>query len=213
MQSAGAVAAAMGAGRYATPLAIACTEFGIDTDLELAHFLAQLSHESSNFTASVESLNYSVAGLKATFSRSRISEEDCERYGRKAGQKANQVMIATKVYGGAWGKQHLGNVFQGDGWKFRGRSLIQTTGRFNYRATSLGIYGDERLLTDPTPLENDATAMARAACWYWKNRKCKGPALRDDIDAVTELVNGKAKHGLAERKAQLKRAKKILEIP
>lgn len=213
MQSAGAVAAKAGAGRFATPLAIACTEFEIDNDLELAHFLAQLAHESSNFSRVVESLNYSVEGLMRTFARSRISAEDCARYGRKQGQAANQVMIATKVYGGPWGRKNLGNEIMDDGYKFRGRGLIQTTGRTNYRDTSRGLFNDDRLLSTPDLLAQDPTVIARAACWFWSMKKCKGAALRDDCAAVTRIINGKAMHGLAERQKHVNRIKKIMGLP
>lgn len=203
----------MGAGRFATPLAIACAEFCIDNDLEFAHFLAQLAHESVNFERTVESLNYSVEGLLRTFSRKRISAEDCARYGRKPGQAANQVMIATKVYGGPWGRINLGNELMEDGYKFRGRSLIQTTGRANYLATSRGLFNDDRLLSTPDLLAQDPTVIARAACWFWANKKCKGAALRDDCAAVTLIINGKAMHGLAERQKHLNRIKKIMGLP
>lgn len=212
MQSAGAIAAKMGAGVYATPLAIACTEYAIDNDRELAHFLAQLHHESNGFKRVVESLNYSVEGLLSTFSRARISAEDCARFGRKPGRAANQPMIATKVYGGEWGRSHLGNIFQGDGYKFRGRGLIQTTGRANYVATSHALFGNDRLVDDPTTLELDPLVIAKAAAWFWKSRNCDKAAARDDLIAVTRAINGGI-NGIDDRQYQLARAKKLLGLP
>jgi putative chitinase len=212
MQSAGAIASQMGAGVYATPLALACVEFEIDNDRELAHFLAQLHHESAGFKRVSESLNYSVDGLLKTFGRNRISAEDCARYGRTKGRAANQVMIATKVYGGEWGRAKLGNIFQGDGYKFRGRGLIQTTGRSNYAATSHGLFGNESLVDDPTPLETNPTLIARAAAWFWKSRNCDKAAARDDIVGVTRAING-GLNGIDDRQYQLARAKKLLGIP
>jgi len=212
MQSAGAVAAKMGAGSYATPLALACPDFGIDNDRELAHFLAQLSVESNGFKRVVESLNYSPEGLLTTFSRARISADDCARYGRIPGRAANQVMIANKVYGGEWGRQKLGNIFQGDGWTFRGRGLAQTTGRCNYAATSQGLFGNDRLLDEPTLLETDPLVIARAAAWYWKSRNCDRFAARDDVVGVSRAWNG-GLNAIDHRQSELARAKKLLGIP
>lgn len=78
-----------------------------------------------------ENLNYSVASLVSKFGN-RISASDAAKYGRTAMQKANQEAIANIIYGGEWGKKNLGNTQPGDGWKYRGRSLTQITGRRNY---------------------------------------------------------------------------------
>lgn len=99
----------------------------------LAYMLATAHHETGGkFTASIESLNYSVDGLLKTFSRERISEADARRLGRSASRPADQVAIANAIYGGAWGAKNLGNTEAGDGWRFRGRGLLQITGRSNY---------------------------------------------------------------------------------
>lgn len=100
---------------------------------QLAYVLATAYHETgAKMTPVSENLNYSVDGLMKTFSRARISKADCEKYGRKTGQAANQQAIANSVYGGEWGKKNLGNTQAGDGWKFRGRGYVQITGRTNY---------------------------------------------------------------------------------
>ena len=98
-----------------------------------AYVLATAYHETdATFDPdTVESLNYSVEALISKFSRERISVADAQRYGRAAGQVANQEAIANLIYGGAWGRKNLGNTEPGDGWKFRGRSWPQFTGRRN----------------------------------------------------------------------------------
>lgn len=212
MQDAGVIATKMGAGPYATPLALACAEFGIDNDLELAHFLAQLTTESAGWRRFVESLNYSVEALLRTFSRSRISAEDCARYGRTMGRAANEVMIANKVYGGDWGRANLGNIFVGDGWKFRGHGPAQTTGRANTERVSLALFRDERLCDDPEPLAKDTMVGARAAGYFWKAHGCDRYAARDDVVAVTRAWNG-GKNGIDDRIHNLKRAKQLLGLP
>ncbi len=78
-----------------------------------------------------ENLNYSTEALKAKFGN-RISAADAQKHGRNSAHPANQEAIANIIYGGEWGKANLGNTQPGDGWKYRGRGLCQTTGRRNY---------------------------------------------------------------------------------
>jgi len=92
-----------------------------------------------------ENLNYSVDALKSKFGN-RISSADAAKYGRTAMQKANQEAIANIIYGGEWGKNNLGNTQLGDGWKYRGRSLVQTTGRRNYAKFGLEEHPEDALL-------------------------------------------------------------------
>lgn len=104
----------------------------------LAYIMATPHHETGKkFTAITENLNYSVEGLMGVFSRRRISEADCRRYGRTKTRAANQEAIANTIYGGEWGKENLGNTQPGDGWRFRGRGLVQITGRSNYAKYNL----------------------------------------------------------------------------
>lgn len=67
------------------------------------------------------------------------------------------------------GRKDLGNLQKGDGVKFKGRGLIQVTGRNNYRQASLDMFGDERLLDHPEILQEPKYAL-ESACWYWKKR-------------------------------------------
>lgn len=211
MLSAGAVAAKMGAGVHAPAIEAACHEFGIDTPLEIAHFLAQVAVESAGFTKTVESLNYSVEGLLKTFSRARISAGDCASFGRTPGRAANQEAIANRVYGGEWGTANLGNTMAGDGWKFRGRSIAQITGAENYHRCSTALYGDGRLTIDPDPLALHPDVGARAACWFWNYKGCAPFAAQDNVIAVTKKWNG-GLNGIDHRTERLAFAKKLLGI-
>ena len=183
---------------------------GLTTALRIAHALAQQSVETGGFSKMVESLNYSQAGLRATFSKARISDADCQRLGRKPGaaplSPAAQEEIANIVYGGTFGKQQLGNDQPGDGWKYRGRGAKQTTGRFNYndvkQVTGFDVIGNPDQLADP---DNGM----RAACIFWQKKNCNKFADKDDILGLTVAVNG-GTNGLPERKAALARAKAIL---
>lgn len=174
---------------------------GVDTRLRLIHFFAQVAHESG-FKPVRESLNYSAEGLRSTFSRKRISDADCVLYGRiKDGHAANQEAIANTVYGGAWGVTNLGNTEPGDGYRYRGRGLIQLTGRANYRRTGPEYEVNPDLLLVPA-------GSVKAAVDYWRTRGINPRADADDVVGVTKLVNGGDK-GLDERRALTDRLKAI----
>lgn len=182
-----AVAPRCDAGAWLPALNAAADEFGIDTPARLSHWLAQLAHESAGFTRLVESLNYSGDALLATFSRARLSAGDARRYGRSATQKADQAAIANRVYGGQWGALNLGNRLPTDGWRYRGRGPIQTTGRRNYETTGkrLGIdlLAEPELLTQPK-------VGARAAAAFWVDRGLNRLADAGDLTAITQRING-----------------------
>jgi len=95
------------------------------------------------------------------------------------------------------GRKDLGNVQPGDGYKFRGRGLIQTTGRDNYRATGEALGFD--LLTTPELL-GQAQLAAHSAGWYWKSRGLNEIADTGDFIKVTKRING-GTNGLADRQA------------
>jgi putative chitinase len=183
---------------------------GLTTPLRIAHALAQQSVETGGFGKLVESLNYSVAGLRGTFGKARISDGDCQSLGRKAGgaplSATVQEKIANLVYGGAFGLKNLGNNQVGDGWKYRGRGAKQTTGRSNYGdvkdVTGIDVIADPELLEDPD------TGM-RAACIFWDKKNCNKLADKDDVTKLSIAING-GTNGLPERKAALLRAKAIL---
>lgn len=110
----------------------AAEELGVTDIRMIAYALATPVIETGGTYEPVsENLNYSVAALTSKFPN-RISVADAQKYGRSAMQPANQEAIANTIYGGNWGKENLGNMQQGDGWKYRGRGLTQITGRRNY---------------------------------------------------------------------------------
>lgn len=110
----------------------ASAKFGV-TDLRMVAYAmaTPMIETGGTYEPITENLNYSVEALRSKFGN-RISAADAAKYGRTAMQKANQEAIANIIYGGEWGKQNLGNTQAGDGWKYRGRSLTQVTGRRNY---------------------------------------------------------------------------------
>lgn len=183
---------------------------GLMDPLCMAHALGQQSAETGGFKTMVESLNYSATGLRATFSKARISDADVNRLGRKPGGKplseAVQAEIANLVYGGKWGADNLGNNQPGDGWRFRGRGAKQTTGRANYGDVK-AVTGID-VLSDPAQLQDPDLGM-RAATIFWDKKGCNAFAKADDIDGLTKRING-GLNGIDTRRAALARAKTIL---
>jgi len=197
-QKAAGISAGLAA-RWFQPISDAMNEFGITTANDQAMFIAQLGHESAGFTSLVENFNYSVDGLKKTFGK-RLTAYQCEMLGRVNGkQTAHQPQIANLVYG-----DRMGNNTQGDGWKYRGRGLLQITGRENYTKCGAALKLD--LVSTPELLVQERHA-ARSAAWYFALRGCL--LYSGDILRVTQIING-GTNGLEDRRARFANAKKVL---
>lgn len=106
------------------------------------------------------------------------------------------------------GRKDLGNVEPGDGPRFKGRGLIQITGRANYRACSRALFGDERLLAHPELLEEVENAC-RSAAWFWKTHDLNTLADAGAFRAITRAING-GYNGYDDRLAYYERAKAVL---
>ncbi|WP_415262383.1 glycoside hydrolase family 19 protein, partial [Pseudomonas chlororaphis] len=104
----------------------------------------------------------------------------------------------------------LGNTpeVDGDGQKYRGRGLIQVTGRANYQACSEALFGDSRLLNTPELLENPVYA-ALSAGWFWQRAGLNSLADKGDFLTITKRING-GTNGLVDREALYERALKVL---
>ncbi|CND97368.1 glycoside hydrolase family 19 protein [Yersinia enterocolitica] len=192
------------AARWIQPITQAMKEFGITTPVQQAMFIAQVGHESASFALLVESFNYSVTGLIATFGK-RLSADQASALGRQPGETSvpanRQRAIANLVYSG-----RMGNKAVDDGWKYRGRGLIQITGLDNYRACGTALKLD--LISNPDQLLTDLNAV-RSAAWFWQSRNCGQYA--DDIQRVTQLING-GNNGINDRKARFELAKRELQL-
>ena len=175
---------------------------GIDANpRRLAHFLSQLSHESGGFSHRVESLNYTSAQRIRKIWPSRFANDAAaEPFVR------NEPALAEKVYGG-----RMGNDTPGDGFKYRGRGLIQLTGRSAYQEYSDKLGVD---LVGSPDLAFAPKIALRIAAEYWAHRKLKGErgmnALADDdkLRALTYRINGGTTN-LAHREEELAKAKAI----
>ena len=185
----------MTASQWIEPLNLAMGEFGIVTPAQQAAFLAQIAVESAGLTATTENLNYSMLALERTFAR-HFKQKELIIFARKPER------IANRVYANRLGN---GNEASGDGWKYRGRGLIQITGKANYQACgeSLGV----NFVNSPELLSLSKEYAARSAAWYWNMRNCN--ALIGDFAALTKSING-GLNGYNERLAMLQRAKEAL---
>jgi putative chitinase len=172
-------------------------ESGIVEPQQIAAFIAQTGHESLNYNILSENLNYSVDGLMTIFPKYFRDVRPLE-YARQP------VKIASRVYANRMGN---GNEASQDGWKFRGRGVLQVTGKNNYRDCSLYIFGDEGvLLKDPDLLlEKDYALMS--ALWYWDINKLKKIT---SFLQLTKAING-GTNGYEDRKNRFVRAIEVLE--
>lgn len=141
-------------------------EANLTTNLRLAHFLAQVAHESAGFRTTIEYASGSAYN----------------------------------------GRKDLGNSRPGDGPRFKGRGLIQITGRANYAAMGKAL--DQDFITDPTEM-GDFPWAALTAAVYWKTHNLNKYADRNDIKSVTRIING-GYNGLADREHYFNLAQKVL---
>ena len=203
------------AGVFVPVLNTAMSRYQIIGTKRIAAFVAQVGHESGHLTRLVENLNYSADGLANTWP-SRYAEPDGKgqyvkvQVAGKARNKPNSVALSVdrkpeQIANIAYGNR-MGNTAPGDGWKYRGRGLIQITGKNNYRACGEGLGLD--VITQPELLEKPQHACM-AAAWFWYSNGLNSLADKSDIENITLRVNC-GLTGLAYRQAIYARALKVL---
>lgn len=186
----------------------ALPKYDIDTPKRIAGFISQCAHESRDFTAMEENLNYSEKALNSVFGRYfGPGKRNAAEYARNPEKIANYVyMDEFRSKGGA-----LGNTQPGDGWRFRGGGLKQLTGRSNYSgfAKDYGITAEEA--ADWVRTKEGALA---SALWFWSKNNLNTVADTGDVTALTKRING-GDIGLADRQQRYARAMQALtgEIP
>jgi putative chitinase len=179
-------------------------KYGITTERRVAHFISQCAHESNNFRSLEENLNYSEKSLNAVFGRYFGPGK------RNAAEYARQPeKIANYVYQDEFRSAKMGNVNEGDGWRFRGRGLKQLTGRDNYTrfGKSVGMSAEEAaeyVATEKGAIES--------AAWFWDTNKLNDIADTDDVVKMTKKING-GNIGLADRQARYTKAMEVLGSP
>jgi len=173
-------------------------KYEINSPLRLAHFLAQTAHESGGFTVIEENLNYSEQGLSNIFGK-YFRDKDTSEYAH------NPEKIANVVYADRMGN---GDTDSGDGYMFRGRGLIQLTGRSNYTSMAKDL---EVAIDDIVAYLETPDGAVESAAWFWHKNNINHLADEDNATAVTKKVNG-GTIGLEERQEHTEKFKEILGV-
>jgi putative chitinase len=177
-------------------------DYEINTPQRMAAFLAQCAHESADFTALEENLNYKPATLRKLFGKYFPTDDLANEYCSKPNK---QEAIANRIYANRMGN---GPEESGDGFKYKGRGLIQLTGKDNYTyfAGSLGIS-----VEDAAEYMHTFEGAAQSACWFWENNNLNQWADKGDILTLTKKING-GTIGLDERIKHYEHALHVLGV-
>ena len=186
------------------PLNAAIDKFDITDARRTAAFLGQIAQESDELRHLVENLSYSGDRLLQVWPKRFPTLNSARPYER------NPERLANYVYASRLGN---GDQASGDGWRYRGRGLIQTTGRANYLSTGTAL--SLNLETQPELLEGlDAAALS--AAWFWKSHGLNeladsdGAGDEEDFETISVRING-GRAGLEARKAYWEKAKSALK--
>jgi putative chitinase len=172
-------------------------KFDISTPERQACFLGQCAHESGGFTALSENLNYSASSLCRVWPKrfpTVTDGQNCEK---------NPQKIANKVYANRMGN---GDEESGEGYAYRGRGLIQLTGKSNYEACGEALGVD--LVENPDLVATPQYA-ALSAGWFWNKNKLNAYADKNDMEGLTKKING-GTHGIEDRVARTQAAIDVL---
>lgn len=173
-------------------------EYEISTPLLVAHVMAQISHECGAGTVVIENLNYSARRMTQVWPSRFPNVSSAAPYAQ------NPRALANKVYNGRMGNR----AGSDDGWNFRGRGAVQTTGREGYARLMASTGLD--VVTHPD-LVNDPAHFLRCGVADFVNCGCLPFARRDDVRGVTRRLNG-GFIGLRDRMAWLARWKRSLGV-
>jgi len=180
---------------FADALSEACSHFDIKTPVRQAAFVAQCAHESEGFTRLEESLYYTTPErIRAMWPARVPSLADAATLCRKP------EALANRVYANRNGN---GDESSGDGWRYRGRGLIQLTGRANYLAAECAIGTAYKSTPDLVALPQHA---AMTAAWFFSAAGCNSLADASNIDGITRQINGPAMAGAGDRRQRFDEA-------
>jgi putative chitinase len=188
------------------PITQAMSRYALNTSTRQAAFLAQIGEESGGLRELVEDLNYAAEALTRLWP-THFTDETAQQYGRTDEHAADEPAIADIAYANRMGN---GDAASGDGWTYRGRGLIQLTGRAAYAACGkdlgLDLVGHPDLLAQPVN-------AALSAAWAWARMGCNQLADSGDFTRITLRINGGLTN-IEARQALWARAKQALsEVP
>lgn len=167
------------------------------SNVDIAMFIAQCAHESGEFNTLQENLNYSAERLLVVFPK-YFTEETALKFHRRPQD------IANTVYANRMGN---GNFASGDGFKYRGRGIIQNTGKGSYALCGKEVFGNERVLLDNPDVLLTFEGATKAAFWYWMRNKIQGCGT--DVECATRKINN-GLNGIADRKKYFERAMMVI---
>ena len=176
-------------------------DYGIDTPLRTAHFLAQTVHESGGFKIAIENLRYTSADRLCRIWPKRFPDAAAA-----APYVDEPEKLANSVYSGRMGN---GPPESGDGFRYRGRGLIQLTGKAAYQAVG-GLVGLD-LANDPDLAAAPGHALL-IACGAWKHLRVDQLEETASVELYTRRING-GLIGIEDRKRLFAKAKSLLDIP
>lgn len=185
------------ADQWLQPLNDAMARFNINTPQRAAAFIGQCAHESANFGTLTENLNYRMEALVAVWPRHFPALDVAAQYHRKPEQ------IANRAYANRMGN---GPEDSGDGWKYRGRGLIQLTGKSNYQLASDALRVD--LVANPDAATEPAMAALTAA-WFWSKHSLNELADKGNNQLISRRING-GTHGMEDRLSRTAKALAVL---
>lgn len=168
------------------------------TRMRINFFLAQCAHETASFSKFEENLNYSAKRLLEVFPKYFPNQNIALEYGRKP------MNIANRVYANRMGN---GDEKSGDGWRYRGRGIIQLTGKNNYQ--NFAKYLNKTLEETVNFLETQS-GIIKSAMFFWSSNNCNNYADKKDFTGLTKRING-GTNGLGDRLAHFKRINELSE--
>jgi len=153
-------------------------KYQITTPARVAMFMAQTGHESGNYTALVENLNYKPQALMAIWKKRFPTMDIANEYAH------NPEKIANRAYCDRMGN---GSEESGDGWMFHGRGLIQLTGRSLYEAFAREI---GKGIEETTAYCETPDGAVESACFFWEHHGLNAVADQGNIEHATKIING-----------------------
>lgn len=181
--------------KWLEPLNVTFLKYDINTPLRQAAFIGQCAHESNNFKTLEENLNYSPERLMKVWPSRFPDLATAMKYAHQP------QLLANKVYAG-----RLGNTQENDGFAYRGRGLIQLTGKESYdhcgKALGIDLINQPNLLVEPL-------YSCLSAGWFWGKRGLNALADAGDIETMTKRING-GLIGIEDRKSKIAKALLVL---
>lgn len=159
-------------------LSLLLPDYDINTIPRVAAFLAQTAHESGNYKALKENLNYRAETLIKVWPRYFPNIDVARQYAQQPER------IANRAYGGRMGN---GDESSGDGFRYCGRGLIQLTGKNNYTAFAESI---ETPVEEIPEFLGTFEGAVQSACWFWETNNLNQWADSGDMLTLTKRING-----------------------